>query len=219
MFKITLYGKTLVGNNEDSWQLTSRIWFENGTGNGYGAVYTGYSNGFPQGGMNTAGLVFDGFTVYPRKLKDAHDKKKITDPTAFVKQIMQSCGSVEEVQAFAGQYDRSYFNNGMFLFVDKTGNYLVIEADTMIAGADEKYVLANFCPSLTPDPETVTIGRYRRGKAFLGHYADTSIAFCTAAMDTMHECRPGLGDGTLYTTIYDTENGRSPPVLLPRLQE
>jgi hypothetical protein len=68
-------------------------------------------------------------------------------------------------------------------------------------------VLANFCPSLTPDPSTVTMGRYRRGVAFLSGKQDSSLRFCTAMMDTMHECRPRLGDGTTYTSIYDLSVG------------
>ncbi|MFN2457290.1 MAG: hypothetical protein ABR502_03715 [Chitinophagaceae bacterium] len=31
MYKLTVNGKTIVDNNEDSWRLTSRIWFEKGT--------------------------------------------------------------------------------------------------------------------------------------------------------------------------------------------
>jgi hypothetical protein len=30
MFKLTMYGKTMVGNNEDYWNPNSRIWFEHG---------------------------------------------------------------------------------------------------------------------------------------------------------------------------------------------
>jgi hypothetical protein len=63
MFKLTMYGKTMVGNNEDYWNPNSRIWFEQGKTHEYGAVYVGYDNFGPQGGMNQAGLVFDGFSM------------------------------------------------------------------------------------------------------------------------------------------------------------
>ena len=207
MFKITLYGKTMVGNNEDAWQLNSRIWFEQGGINKFGCAYVGHANLFPQGGINEAGLSYDGFTVYPKNLKDLSGKKKVDNPGAFLKDIMQHCKSVEEVQAFAAQYDRSVFNNGMLLFIDKSGKYLVMEVDTMTIGNDEKYVLSNFCPSITPDLNAVPIGRYQRGRKFLENKADTSLTFCVATMDTMHECRKKMGDGTTYTTIYDLENG------------
>ncbi len=167
MFKITLYEKTMVGNNEDSWRTTSRMWFEQGNENKHGAMYVGYNDLYPQGGMNDAGLAFDGFTVYPKILHPDSAKRKISNPTGFVKELMQNCRSVDEVKDLANKYDRSYFNSGMFLFVDKSGKYLIIEADTLIEGNDEKYVLSNFCPSTTKDLEEVNIDRYQRGRKFL----------------------------------------------------
>ena len=203
MFKITLFGKTMVGNNEDAWRVGSRIWFETGKGGCFGAAYVGHNDGLPQGGLNEAGLVYDGFAVYRRTLKPATGKKKIEDPGGFLKSILQQCASIREVQNFVHQYDRSRFNGSMLLFADKSGHYLVVEADTTIAGQNEKYVLSNFCPSQTPHPEEVKIERYRRGMAFLQNKEDTSLRFCTSMMDTMHECRAKIGDGTTYTTIYD----------------
>ncbi|SFM79948.1 hypothetical protein SAMN05428949_0835 [Chitinophaga sp. YR627] len=203
MFKITLHGKTMAGNNEDAWKINSKIWFEKGVIGQYGAAYVGHSDLFPQGGINEAGLTFDGFTVYPRPLRSAAGKKKIDDKTAFMKMLLQRCGKVEEVQQLAYQYDRSVFNTGVFLFVDSTGKYLVMEADTLIVGNDEKYVISNFCPSTIKDPAEVKIGRYQRGQQFLSLHSDTTLAFCKAVMDTMHECRNKMGDGTTYTVIYD----------------
>jgi hypothetical protein len=39
MFKRTMYGKTMVGKNEDYCNPNSRIWFEHGKVGEYGAVY------------------------------------------------------------------------------------------------------------------------------------------------------------------------------------
>jgi hypothetical protein len=58
MYKVTKYGKTVVGCNEDAWRTSPRIWFETaGSNTKYGAAFTGSrfdgSNGFaPQSGMN-----------------------------------------------------------------------------------------------------------------------------------------------------------------------
>ncbi|HTR28394.1 MAG TPA: hypothetical protein VMH27_03940 [Puia sp.] len=206
MFKITVFGKTLVGNNEDAWRVNSRIWFESGSNGHYGAAYVGHDDWWPQGGINEKGLVYDGFAVYRRTLHPAPGKKPMgSDFGNFLKTILQQCASVQEVRDFVSRFERSRMNGSMLLFVDKSGEYLVVEADTTILGHDEKYVLANFCPSLTK-PEDVQIGRYKRGRAFLQNKEDTSLAFCTAMMDTMHECRRRLGDGTTYTTIYDLKD-------------
>ncbi len=54
----------------------------------------------------------------------------------------------------------------------------------------------------------VKIPRYIRGNLFLqNNIPDTSLAFCLSVMDTMHECRSKIGDGTTYTSIYDLKEG------------
>ncbi|WP_044219488.1 hypothetical protein [Chitinophaga pinensis] len=46
-------------------------------------------------------------------------------------------------------------------------------------------------------------GGYQRGQQFPSQHSDTTLAFCTSMMDTMHECMNKMGDGTTYTAIYD----------------
>ena len=208
MCKITSHGKTMVGNNEDTWRIGSKIWFEPGRNNEFGAAYVGDNDLFPEGGMNEAGLVYDGFSVYPRHLKPLPGRIPIIYPAEFLKRIMQTCSSIEEVYDFANHYDRSIFNNGMLLFVDKSGKYLVMEVDTMIIGTNEKYILTNFCPSQI-NANNVRTPRYVKAKRFLqNNLPDSSLGFCRSVMDTMHECRDKMGDGTTYTSIYDLNQGQ-----------
>ncbi len=75
MVKVTKNGKTIVGNNEEQMNPNTRIWFENGKNGEYGVVYVGFDNLFPQGGMNGAGLVFDGFTLSFKEVKNGRGKK------------------------------------------------------------------------------------------------------------------------------------------------
>ena len=77
LIKITINGKTIVGNNEDFSNPDTRIWFEPGGIQHYGVVYVGYDNLFPEGGMNEAGLVFDAFGVSDKPLKDTTNKEPI----------------------------------------------------------------------------------------------------------------------------------------------
>ncbi len=209
MCKVTINGRTYLGNNEDSWRMGSRIWFENGHNGKLGSVYVGYGNNFPQGGMNEAGLAFDGLTTYPKPVKPGPAKKSILNPLDFVKEIMQTCKTVEDVRRYAIQYNRQQsFNNGEYLFADRYGNYLVMESDTILIGNDDKYIIANFCPSITPDNEKLKWDRYKRGSLFLSnHLNDTSENYCLALVDTMHECRKKLGDGTMYSFVADLQQG------------
>jgi hypothetical protein len=203
MCKITKGDRTFVGNNEDAWGLNPKIWFEASRGNTLGVAYVGHKNNFPQGGMNEAGLVYDGFTLYPKEKLNALGMKSIPDISQFVRYIMQKCRTVEDVEKVAKQYNRTPINGAMFLFVDAHGNYMIMEADTLIMGNEPNFVLVNFRPSEITNPEEVKISRYHKGLNLLNRTSDTSLGFCASVMDTMKACRRELGDGTLYTSVYD----------------
>src|ERR1044072_4560992 len=97
MYKITVGPKTIVGNNEDNWKVTSQIWFEKGGPGQYGAVYVGYSDKpHPDGGMNEAGLAFDGFGAPERIPKSQPGKKDVTG-IYDMRTVMQTCATIDEV--------------------------------------------------------------------------------------------------------------------------
>ncbi|MFI5154571.1 MAG: hypothetical protein ACHQEM_00205 [Chitinophagales bacterium] len=209
MCKVTINGLTYLGNNEDSWRIGSFIWFENKTTGNYGSVYVGYGDGMPQGGMNEAGLAFDGLTVSQKNLRINPHKPTIRDASAFIKEIMQTCKSVDDVKKYANQFNRMALNSSVLLFADKYGNYLVMEPDTIIVGNDDKYIIANFCPSATSHTEKLNFERYYRGEKYLlSHANDTNQDFCLRLVDTMHECRRKMGDGTLYSYVADLDKGK-----------
>ncbi len=216
MYKVTVGGKTMVGNNEDSWGRDSRIWFEQGTTGKFGVVCVGYARKQPRpdGAMNEFGLAFDAFTM-PRKANvPEKDPNKNDFAYGLLKTIMQECKNVDDVHAFLKKLNlhilngSPIFNGGMLLFVDKTGKYLVVEANKMTLGNDEKFALANFSVADIKDLSTIKTERYCKGVKFLNNkFLDTSLSFCTALSDTMSVSRAKVGDGTLYTNIYDLEDG------------
>ncbi len=205
--KVTINGNTYLGNNEDNWRIGSRIWFENKTFGKFGAVYLGYGDNFPQGEMNEAGLAFDGLTIYPKEI--VPDALKITETNSnkFIREIMQNCITVEDVKKYSIKFNRP-FKSGVVFFVDKFGKYLIMEPDTMMIGNDDKYIIANFCPSNTSKKEKLNFDRYKRGDNFLlKHTNDTISNYCLALVNTMHECRNKIGDGTMYSFVADLERG------------
>ncbi|WP_461056224.1 C45 family peptidase [Spirosoma arcticum] len=207
MCKVTTNGRTYLGNNEDSWRIGAKIWFEKALVGKLGALYVGYANLSPQGGMNQAGLAFDGLTIHPQKVKIDPTRKTVTNFSAFIKHIMQTCRTVDDVRHYAIQFNRQGMREGELLFADKSGRYLVMEPDTMIIGNDKNYIIANFCPSITSEKEKLGWGRYRRGREYISnHQSGINFNYCLALVDTMHECRPKLGDGTMYSSIADLQN-------------
>ena len=215
MYKITLNGKTMVGCNEDAWRLTPHIWFENPTSNQlYGVAFTGSrfdgANGYaPQSGMNEHGLTFSRLSSYMDidPSSTIKDRKKISNPTFYLKDILHTCKTVEEVKEYISKYDHSYFMEDVFIYIDNSGKYLVVEPYTLTVGTNQKYVLSNFCPSITSETQAQKLERYRNGVDFLSNKIDTSLTFCAALSDAMHVCRNKIGDGTLTTSIWDSKNG------------
>jgi hypothetical protein len=204
MFKITLHGKTMVGNNEDFWNPNDRIWFEKGKNSEYGAFYVGFDNFWPQGGMNQAGLVFDGFAEDYKAIADTIGKKPL--PMDFLKEIMRKCETVDDVKNYLSKSNLSGLETSMFFFVDKTGKYLVVEGDSLIIGNNEHYIASNFYPSQIKNECDVPLSYFQKGRKYLENNKDTSVAFCSSVMDTMHQERV-WGAGTMYTTIYDLKEG------------
>lgn len=200
-FKLTMHGKTFVGNNEDYFNPHTRIWFEKGKNGSYGSSYVGFNDGYPQGGINEKGLAFDGFSVPSREIKK--NPNKLTYDTTTLRKVMQNCKNTDEVYTFLSKYDLSPLYAGMLLFVDQSGKYLVVEGDTMIKGNDDKYLLSNFCPSKTKDVNDVKIPMYQSGRKLMAGRVDTSLVYLKTLTDTLHQSWPGNIGGTLYTTIYD----------------
>lgn len=215
MYKITVDGKTMVGCNEDAWRTTSRIWFENAKNpHEYGAGFTGsrqvgLNKTAPQSGMNEKGLVFSRLaSYYPRQNNPHPHSLKITDEVDYLTDILHKCATVEEVKKYIEQYDHSLFIDDVFIYIDSTGKYLVVEPYNLIEGNDPYYVLSNFCPSITDSGHARKLERYRNGEDFLKtHVINSSLSFCSALSDTMHVCRSRNGDGTLLTSIWDTKDG------------
>lgn len=215
MYKITVDGKTMVGCNHDAWLSTPKIWFENAKKpNEYGAGFTGareVTDGrtAPQSGMNEVGLTFSRLVAYyPKQDNPFTERLKIENEVDYLSDILHKCATVEEVKKYIEQYDHSIFLDDVYIYIDSSGNYLIVEPYHLFFGNDPKYVLANFCPSITANEQARKMERYRNGEDFLKtHEVNASLSFCSALSDTMHVCRSRNGDGTLLTSIWDTKDG------------
>jgi len=214
MYKVTVKGKTMVGCNEDAWRTTSRIWFENAKHpNEYGAGFTGSRQvasfkTAPQSGMNEKGLTFSRLVAfYPKQNDPFPNRLKITNEVDYLTDILHKCATVEEVKEYIEKYDHSLFFDDVYIYIDSSGRYLIVEPYNLIVGNDPYYVLSNFCPSITDNDRARNLERYRNGEDFLKiHKTDTSLSYCTALSDTMHVCRNRNGDGTLLTSIWNTKD-------------
>ena len=110
---------------------------------------------------------------------------------------------LEEVHEHFSKYDHSIFLEDVFIFIDASERYLIVEPYSLKIGDNANYVLSNFCPSITDEKKRRELDRYKSGSEFLQKGAKANRAYCTAMSDTMHVCRDKIGDGTLLTGIWD----------------
>lgn len=215
MYKVTADGKTMVGCNQDAWRTTTSIWFVNAENqNQYGVCLTGSrkvgpNKYTPQSAMNAEGLVFSRLSAYyPIKNLNSKGKKQITNEAQYLTDILLNCKNVKEVRDFVQDYDRSFFYEDVFIYIDQSGDYLVVEPYELIEGNDASYVLANFCPSITNNQSARKQTRYKDGEDFIKkNEPQATLDFCRSVSKAMHVCRKRNGDGTLLTSIWDSHNG------------
>lgn len=123
------------------------------------------------------------------------------------KDILHTCKSIEEVQNYISQYNHSFFDKDVFIYIEKSGRYLIVEPFTMTIGNDANYVLSNFCPSVTDATYANKLDRYRKGVELLKIKVDTTLEFCRSMSDSMHVCRKKIGDGTLLSSNWNLKDG------------
>lgn len=213
MYKISSSGKTLVGCNEDAWRTTPHIWFEAATNDQYAVCFTGSrviqpSKFAAQSGMNEFGLVYSRLVAYtPEKTGIKNPGKKMVDPDEFLKDLLRSCKTLSEVNDRWNQYDRTEFLLDVFIYVDRAGNYLIVEPYSTTFGSDPTYLLSNFCPSRTDESAKRKLDRYRLGAEMVKKGVSLNLDYARSLSDEMHVCREKMGDGTLLTSIWNPING------------
>jgi hypothetical protein len=221
-------GKLAVAASNEDWaDPNTQIWFVPASKDNYGIVYFGFGRGtFPpggisrhelkipaagitkinpedlyglaQGGMNDKGLFFDGaatdvVVTRPAVGKQAYDGR-------LEDLILRKCATVDDVQKILDTYA---FNSvqGQWMFADKTGDSVIVEAGDIILRKKGKYqLMTNFHQSKV-GPEQVSCPRYKLVKQSLAENTDVTVDGCRSLLKATAQ------SFTIYSTIFDLTNG------------
>lgn len=197
-------GTVWVGNNEDYFDPNTYIWTLPREKGKFGVVYFGFGNFFAQGGINEAGLVFDGFAMESKAINELAGKKK-TNPAALVNRIMQNCATIAEVKAIAIKYKLDFLNEAQLMFVDSLGYSLIIEGDDWIEKAPgEPQICTNFYQSTINNFSEISCPRYLAGHETLNQASPENMNkdMCRDIVASMHSAE--WWGGSLYSNVYDT---------------
>ena len=190
------------GNNEDSQDPKTMVWFLPAENGDYGRVLFGYEQYIWQGGMNDQGLFFDAMTGDQMVHVPQGDKKDY--PGSLPGKALAACADVpcvidlfEEFHA----YDDWVFQ---FMFGDALGNSVIIEPNKFLEGGAPFQVATNFYQSRTDIDSCQFCTRYRTARDLFEKVEILSVEVMRDIMDAVHleEDYP-----TQYTTIYDLKQG------------
>jgi hypothetical protein len=195
--------QTLAGNNEDSFNPLTRVWFIPATDERFGWVYFGYDDLSPQGGLNDQGLFFDGLSVPYKALITSTQKPVFPGgPLAMIDEVMAKSTTVDEAVAFFDQYSLPGFESGQFFFGDRAGHSAIVEGDTIIRKQGSYQIATNFRLSENPEPP-YPCDRYNAADERLSH-GSYSIELFRQILDATHQDHYVQ---TVYSQVYDLKKG------------
>ena len=192
----------LGGNNEDYLIPLTKVWFAPATSDSFGAVYFGFANYFPQGGMNDQGLFFDGLALSETVPLDVEGKEPAQAAPGDM--ILARCGTVACAVEVLEQYSFGESWNYQLFFGDATGESAIVEPGEIIRQRGSFQVATNFRQSVTPDDE-ITCPRYLTAVDMLSSMDVLSIENMRHVLDAVHVEE---GSQTLYSNVYDLTQRR-----------
>lgn len=199
VFCVSSADKAFFASNEDYKNPETRVWFKTGDNEKLGVIYFGFDDLFPQGGMNQAGLSYDGLATKTKPVTKSLQKPK-KDLQEFLEHIMSNCKTVDEVIAEFENVNRVFLNNAMLMFADSSGHSAIFEGDEILLKTDSYQVATNFYLSETPSSK-ITCSRYLSAQSILSNAKDApSTELCKSILD---ETKQSGSVMTLYSVIYD----------------
>jgi hypothetical protein len=195
----------LIANHEDWYARDAEITFVPATKSNIGMFYFDFaSEGTPQGGMNEAGLFFDGTRTPNASYPDNLHK---TDCHCYIwKKILSECSTVEQAISYVEKYRIPEIEDIHILFADKAGHSAIIgvyDKKLRIYRNTHNYqLLTNFNISNPSYGDEPPCPRYAAADSLLKLDSSVTIANVQNILSHTHQ-----EDLTVYSNIDDLTNG------------
>lgn len=192
-------GHVWAGNNEDMYfTFNTYLNIVSKTDSSYGYIYFSYysPSEYPQGGVNEAGLFYDGNALNPSKTKYKGYNKKMDfpgGPTAIIHHIMRKCKTVQEVFSIVEKYRVQGLEGAQIHVADKYGNLGIIVADSMWITKSGYQISTNY-NLCHPDKDGVKCWRFP--------IAERILKSNEPCFDTFREICDSTSQKSIVSTIY-----------------
>ncbi len=195
------------GNNEDWSDPNAFMWFEPGAAGEHGAVYFGFGNAWPQGGMNEAGLFFDGAATQPLPLESTIGRKPFRRD--IFELMMKTCSTVDEAVGLLQQYDLQFMERAMIFLGDAGGNSAIYEGDEVVRKpADARHqVVTNFYQSRQTTEEAQCWRKVAAEKRIASRFSHDEPLTLDLMRDVLDATHQEGKFGTKYSNVYDLKRG------------
>lgn len=199
-------GRTiLVGNHEDWFADDAEVSFIPATGNKYGMAYFDFAGEkTAQGGMNSAGLFFDG-TRTPFAPYNDNDTKE--DCHCYIwKKILEECSTVDQAIGYVQKYKIPEMEDIHVLFADKKGNSAVVgvyEDKLQIhRRTGQHQLLTNFNLNNPSYGDEQPCPRFARAEKMLASDSSVAVDNVEKILSKTHQDKL-----TAYSNIYNLTTG------------
>lgn len=193
----------LAGNNEDWSDPDTFMWFVPAQNGHLGIVYFGFGDLSPQGGMNEAGLFYDGLATPNNPIEASGHLPHYH--RFLIHKVMEECSSVDDAKHVYQSYNLVSQNMQRYQLMvgDRHGQSAIIEGDEILDIDSYYQVCTNFYQS-DPSIGNYPCWRYQRADEFLdANESNIDIALFRRILDEVHQ------EGTYqtrYSNVYDLGN-------------
>lgn len=199
-------GKTiLIGNHEDWYADDAEVTFLPASGKKYGMLYFDFaSEKTAQGGINTAGLFFDGTKTPFAPYNDNETKE---DCRCYIwKKILEECATVDEAIRYVEKYKIPEIEDVHILFADKKGNSAVIgvyDGKLQIHKRNNEYqLLTNFNLTNPSYGDEQPCPRFATAEKMLAEDSAVTVENIEKILSKTHQDKL-----TAYSNIYNLTSG------------
>ncbi len=200
--------RVLVGNNEDWYDLDAKYWFEPRGGEvRYGAVFFGFRKDkqFAQGGMNEAGLFFDGLYIDKVKLKKETRLGRKAAKVHVFKEMLHRAATVDEALEYLSQFFIPFIKSAQIVIADRHGDYAILNVNGITRRrleAEQYVVISNF-PAEQGRPAPGTLPEYDQACRLMETNDSLSQKTIVEVLDLTHQ----QGEvKSIYSNVFDLSN-------------
>jgi hypothetical protein len=204
----TFYGYdgqvALAGNNEDFINPMMYAWIIPASSGRLGRVYFGFDDFIPQGGLNEAGVFFDGQSL-PYQAGSSDKPQFPGGGLSLIDEVLSRSANTQDVIDILSKWDRLGSEYGQLLFGDRYGASAIFDGDTILSQSGSFQIATNFRLADHPAPPWPE-GEERYGLVteLLAEPIPYSVELFRQALELSHSDGP---TPTLYSQVYELNTG------------